>query len=84
MAFNVYLPPSWTKHNSHKYPLVILLHGQGEDENTFKGALPKDSLNSWIERGFISEAVFIALQLTLSTSNFVLILGIKAIEINKN
>jgi len=60
--FNVYLPPTWSKNIASKYPLIILLHGQGEDEHTFTGALPKDSLNSWIKKGLIPETVFIALR----------------------
>ncbi|WP_052592144.1 esterase family protein [Aureispira sp. CCB-QB1] len=53
--FNVYLPPNWSKDNTEEYGLMILLHGQGEDEFTFLGALPASSLNHWIKQQFISD-----------------------------
>lgn len=55
VAFNVYLPPTWSKEKTEEYALVILLHGQGEDESTFLNALPDSSLNHWIAKQFIPD-----------------------------
>lgn len=60
--FNVYLPPNWSKDAPNTYPLIILLHGQGEDEYTFLKALPADSLNNWMNQQRIPEVVIIALR----------------------
>jgi len=60
--FNVYLPPNWDKKNPAKYPLIILLHGQGEDENSFPNAISSDSLNSWISHKILPSLVLIALR----------------------
>jgi enterochelin esterase-like enzyme len=63
VAFNVYLPPNWSKDNAKEYPLMILLHGQGEDEFTFLSALPDSSLNYWIKKQILPEDfVLIALR----------------------
>lgn len=67
--FNVYLPPNWSKENSSKYPLIILLHGQSENENTFIDAFPSDSLNSWIYNKSIPDVVLIALRGGDDTNN---------------
>jgi len=69
VAFNVYLPPIWSKKNSSKYPLIILLHGQSESENTFIDAFPADSLNHWIKNKLIPEVVLIALRGGENTTN---------------
>lgn len=63
VAFNVYLPPNWSIDKAKKYPLMILLHGQGEDEFTFLNALPDSSLNHWIkEQSLPEDFVLIALR----------------------
>lgn len=59
--YNVYLPANWSKENASKYPFIILLHGQGEDENTFKAAFPTERLNQWIQEKLIPEVVLLAL-----------------------
>jgi len=60
--FNVYLPPNWSKNNSSKYPLILLLHGQNGSEYSFTNAIPADSLNYWIKTESIPEIVVIALR----------------------
>jgi len=70
VAFNVYLPPTWSKENSSRYPLIILLHGQNESENTFIEALPADSLNHWMKIKLIPEFVLVALRGAENTLNF--------------
>lgn len=55
VPFNVYLPPTWSKEKAEEYALMILLHGQGEDEFTFLNALPSSSLNHWVKRQFIPD-----------------------------
>nr|WP_288980670.1 alpha/beta hydrolase-fold protein [uncultured Allomuricauda sp.] len=60
--FNVYLPPTWSKENSSKYPLILLLHGQNGSEYSFTNDLPADSLNYWIKTDSIPEVVVIALK----------------------
>ena len=60
--YNVYLPPNWSKDAFNAYPLIVLLHGQGEDEYTFLNALPADSLNSWMNQQLIPETIIIALR----------------------
>lgn len=67
--FNVYLPPTWSKENSSTYPLIILLHGQSENENTFIEAIPAISLNHWIKNKFIPEVILIALRGGKNTEN---------------
>jgi len=63
VAFNVYLPPNWSKENTKEYPLMILLHGQGEDEFTFLNALPTSNLNDWISKKILPKHfVLIALR----------------------
>lgn len=63
VAFNVYLPPSWSEDYTKEYPLMILLHGQGEDEFTFLNALPASSLNHWVNQKLFAEHfVLIALR----------------------
>lgn len=63
VAFNVYLPPNWSKESAKEYPLMILLHGQGEDEFTFLHALPDSSLNQWMDEGLLpKDFVLIALR----------------------
>lgn len=57
VAFNVYLPPNWSKDSPKEYPLMILLHGQGEDEFTFLHALPDSSLNQWTEEGLLPKNI---------------------------
>ena len=60
--FNVYLPPNWTVDNPVKYPLIILLHGQGESENSFPNAISADSLNFWINQNILPELILISLR----------------------
>lgn len=60
--FNVYLPENWDKDNPREYPLIILLHGQGEDEHSFPDAILSDSLNSWIAQNLLPGFVLIALR----------------------
>jgi enterochelin esterase-like enzyme len=63
VAFNVYLPPNWSKDNAKEYPLMVLLHGQGEDEFTFLNALPDSTLNEWMNKELLpKEFVLIALR----------------------
>ncbi len=63
VAFNVYLPPNWSKDNATEYPLMILMHGQGEDEFTFLQTLTDSSLNHWMNKGLLAEEfVIIALR----------------------
>lgn len=58
--FNVYLPPNWSPDQT--YPLVLLLHGQGEDEYTFLKGIPADSLNHWITEKALPPMVLVALR----------------------
>ncbi|BDS11600.1 alpha/beta hydrolase [Aureispira anguillae] len=60
--FNVYLPSNWSQERAKKYPLLILLHGQGEDENTFIQAFPVSSLNHWMKNQLIPEMVIVAVR----------------------
>jgi len=60
--FNVYLPPNWSPDNPIKYPLIILLHGQGENESSFPNAISVDSLNYWINQNILPELVLISLR----------------------
>lgn len=67
--FNVYLPSNWSKESTQKYPLIILLHGQYEDEFRFLSALPAYKLNNWIDKKEIPNTVIIALRGAENTSN---------------
>lgn len=67
--FNVYLPSDWSQNNASKYPLIILLHGQGENEYTFLNAFPSSSLNNWIKNNQIPEFVIVSLSGEANTND---------------
>ena len=58
----VYVPPKWSKTRDTAYPLLILLHGQGETETTFPDAIKATNLNNWINQGQLPEMIVIALR----------------------
>lgn len=56
----VYLPPSWDP--ASDYPLVVFLHGQGEDERSMLQHVSADSMNEWIESGKLDPVVLLAVK----------------------
>ena len=55
VPYFVYLPPNWCPNSN--YRLVLFLHGQGGDEETFQKYVAARQLNEWILTGEIPNIV---------------------------
>lgn len=60
VSYSVYLPPDWSEVGTQGYPLILFLHGQGGDENTFAEHVDPTTLNRWIDEGQVPPFVLIA------------------------
>lgn len=62
VSFNVYLPPGWTQNGKTTFPLLIFLHGMGQDETLFPQTVNAAQLNRWIQQKQIPSLVIVALR----------------------